>query len=174
MIFTINCHNGEVLNHPDRDQAAYYSFINSATLIVEKPSDLNIGLLTQNIIWLYNKVTGKSLPPDTTRKEAAQSLFTAIEKHSTAAPTIERDNTMPATKSRSTRRVARQATRSNATKTVRHNSPMAGKKLIKVEKRNPRREGTEGFKSWERWNSGATYEKAIEAGARPQDIRWDI
>lgn len=57
----------------------------------------------------------------------------------------------------------------------RHNSPYAGKFLVKVSKDNPRREGTAGYKSWEKLKGGKVkYEAAVEAGARPVDIRWDV
>jgi hypothetical protein len=172
-MYTINCHTGEALKHKDDEDALAFSFDHTSLLAVKEPRDLSIGLLTQNVMWLYKKITGDALPPDISRKAAAEALFLAIKKHSSVAPTIERDHTMPATKSRSTRRVARQATR-NARSETRHNSPLAGKKLMKVSKQNPRRVGTEGYKSWEKYNSGVTYEKAVEAGARPVDIRWDI
>lgn len=172
---TINCHTGEVLRHKDDEQAALFSFYTPATLHAKEPRDINVGLLARNVMWLYSKVTGKELPPDTGRVKAAELLFTAVKKHSTVAPTIS-ENTMPAIKSRSTRRVARQSTRNarRSTGERRHNSPLAGKKLIKQQRENPRREGTEGFKSWNKYQSGVTYEKAIESGARPQDIRWDL
>lgn len=53
-------------------------------------------------------------------------------------------------------------------------SALAGKRLRKLEKKNPRKEGTHGHKSWDAYKSNTKYEKAVEAGARPQDIQWDI
>lgn len=47
-------------------------------------------------------------------------------------------------------------------------------KIVKVAKENPRREGTEGYKSWEKIKSGMTYLQAIDAGARNVDIRCDV
>lgn len=46
--------------------------------------------------------------------------------------------------------------------------------LHKLVKENPRREGTFGYKSWEKIRNGMTYQDAVEAGARNKDIRHDI
>lgn len=47
-------------------------------------------------------------------------------------------------------------------------------KIVKIAKANPRREGTEGWKSWEKIKSGMAYLAAIDAGARNVDIRFDV
>ena len=46
--------------------------------------------------------------------------------------------------------------------------------LHKLVKENPRREGTFGYKTWEKIRNGMTYQDAVEAGARNKDIRHDI
>lgn len=46
--------------------------------------------------------------------------------------------------------------------------------LHKLVDKNPRREGTHGFKSWQAIKSGMTYRAAIDAGARNKDIRHDV
>jgi hypothetical protein len=56
----------------------------------------------------------------------------------------------------------------------RHNSPHAGKILVKLAKDNPRREGTAGYESWKLLKPRMKYEDAVNAGVRPVDIRWDI
>ena len=46
--------------------------------------------------------------------------------------------------------------------------------IHKLVDKNPRREGTEGFKTWQAIKSGMTYRSAIDAGARNKDIRHDV
>lgn len=53
-------------------------------------------------------------------------------------------------------------------------SAFAGKKIQKLADKNPRREGTAGYKSWEKIRNGMTYEQYLEAGGRRQDLAWDI
>lgn len=53
-------------------------------------------------------------------------------------------------------------------------SSFSGKKLFKLVKENPRRAGTNGYKSWEKLTSGMTWDAAVKAGARAVDLRWDI
>lgn len=53
-------------------------------------------------------------------------------------------------------------------------SQFAGKKITKIAKENPRREGTHGHKSFGLITSGMTYEKFIEAGGRRVDLEYDI
>lgn len=53
-------------------------------------------------------------------------------------------------------------------------SVFAGKKITKLTKDNPRREGTLGHKSFSVITSGMTYEKFIEAGGRLVDLKSDV
>lgn len=56
-------------------------------------------------------------------------------------------------------------------------SPMTGKKLYKVgehKKTNPRREGTHGYKSWEKIKDGMTYEDFVKGGGRNRDLAHDV
>ena len=53
-------------------------------------------------------------------------------------------------------------------------SSLAGKTLVKLSAENPRREGTNGWKSWNLISEGMTYEQFIAAGGRRVDLAWDI
>jgi hypothetical protein len=53
-------------------------------------------------------------------------------------------------------------------------SAFSGKRIIKLVKENPRREGTVGFKSFRLIKSGMTYDQYIKAGGRRQDLAFDI
>lgn len=53
-------------------------------------------------------------------------------------------------------------------------SQNAGKKIHKLVKENPRREGTPGHKSFALITSGMSYEKYIELGGRPADLNYCI
>ena len=50
----------------------------------------------------------------------------------------------------------------------------SGKHIKILAKENPRRKYTYGWKSWNKLQDGMLYDDAIKAGARPQDIAWDI
>lgn len=53
-------------------------------------------------------------------------------------------------------------------------SSFKGKVIKKLVVDNPRREGTHGHRSWELIKNGMTYEAYIEAGGRPNDLKWDL
>lgn len=53
-------------------------------------------------------------------------------------------------------------------------SEFAGKKITKLAKENPRREGTHGHKSFSLIKTGMTYEQYISAGGRRQDLASDV
>ena len=52
-------------------------------------------------------------------------------------------------------------------------SPKAGKKIYRISKTNPRKEGSWGWKSFNVITDGMTYEDYIKLGGRPQDLAWD-
>jgi DNA-binding MarR family transcriptional regulator len=53
-------------------------------------------------------------------------------------------------------------------------SKLDGKKLYRIAKTNPRREGTWGYKSFELIKDGMTFEAYKAAGGRNNDLAWDI
>jgi hypothetical protein len=48
------------------------------------------------------------------------------------------------------------------------------KKIKKLVQENPRREGTHGFKSWEKIENGMSVALYLEAGGRMNDLLWEI
>jgi hypothetical protein len=53
-------------------------------------------------------------------------------------------------------------------------SKFSGKKIHKLAKENPRREGSIGFKSYGLIKNGMTYDQYISAGGRRQDLAFDL
>lgn len=53
-------------------------------------------------------------------------------------------------------------------------SDFAGKRIYKAVKENPRKKGTNGFKSFELLQDGMTFEEYKIAGGRNQDLLWDV
>jgi hypothetical protein len=53
-------------------------------------------------------------------------------------------------------------------------SSLAGKTIVKISAENPRREGTNGWKSWNLIKAGMTYEQYVAAGGRRVDLAWDL
>jgi hypothetical protein len=53
-------------------------------------------------------------------------------------------------------------------------SKFSGKFLYKLVDKNPRREGTWGYRSWELIKDGMSYEAYKAAGGRNNDLQWDI
>lgn len=59
-------------------------------------------------------------------------------------------------------------------KLVGRKSNHAGKKIFKLRKDNPRREGSEGYKNWEIYRDGMTYEEFKMAKGGSSHLNWDI
>lgn len=53
-------------------------------------------------------------------------------------------------------------------------SDKAGKKIYRLVKENPRREGSIGWTSFNLIRDGMTYEEYISAGGRAGDVQWDL
>jgi len=50
---------------------------------------------------------------------------------------------------------------------------MAGKKIYKITKENPRRKDTHGWKSFNVIKDGMTFEEYVQAKGRTKDLDWD-
>lgn len=50
----------------------------------------------------------------------------------------------------------------------------SSKKIKKLVQENPRREGTHGFKSWEKIENGMTVAEYTQVGGRMNDLLWEI
>lgn len=94
------------------------------------------------------------------------------ERDAVATPSNEQGDQMASTKS--PRKRAATKPKAERAAGAGRKSQYAGKVIRKVETKNPRRDGTAGFSSWEALKSGMTYEKYIEAGGRRQDLEWDL
>jgi len=53
-------------------------------------------------------------------------------------------------------------------------TPLAGKKITRLVRENPRRSGTHGHASFALIKSGMSVDKYLELGGRMNDLRWDI
>lgn len=79
-----------------------------------------------------------------------------------------------ATKTKGRKRAAKTTTAKGNGEAAGRPSAFAGKVIRKVADKNPRREGTHGYNSWELIKNGMTYEKYIAAGGRRNDLAWDL
>ena len=59
-------------------------------------------------------------------------------------------------------------------KLVGRKSNHAGKKIYKISKENPRREGSHGFNNWSIYRDGMTYEEFIMAKGGANHLNYDI
>jgi hypothetical protein len=84
------------------------------------------------------------------------------------------EDTDMATKTTGRKRAAKKTTTTATGERAGRTSAFAGKVIRKVADANPRREGTNGYNSWELIKNGMTYEKYIAAGGRRQDLAWDL
>jgi hypothetical protein len=110
----------------------------------------------------------KSATAAKANKAAAAQEAKAAAKAEKAAAREARAAASAATKEA---RAARTADKSGT-----RSSPFDGKTLHPVREKNPRREGTFGWHSYEiiRKKPGITYEDYRKAGGRPNDLAWDI
>lgn len=131
-------------------------------------------------VWQAIEYGGTAKPINAADNAAAVNAERAVEAltgFDEVTTTTEGETDMSATKKRSakktpTKRVARAKKVSTGARG--RTSKYAGKKLYKLEKENPRRQGTFGYKSWEKLENGMKMEDAIAAGARLKDLAWDI
>lgn len=133
-----------------------------------------------------NKTEMKKEPKDMTSSELVEAYNslskTPVKKFSDRATGIkrvtalfkERDKLKEAIKKKPSIKVVKEKKPKSESKSAQKYSLKEGYTLHKVEKMNPRREGTHGHASWEALRSGMTYLEAIDAGARNRDLRWDI
>lgn len=99
-------------------------------------------------------------------------MNTAADEGQAATPAA------PPAKKKAAKKKAKKATKKVKAKKSKggggRTSKFSGKRIIKLVKDNPRRKGTEGFKSFAKLKSGMKYEDYIKAGGRLQDLNWDI
>lgn len=142
------------------------------------------------LLELYNKRTGDSVKKFASRGQGLNRLWKAIADGSTisaasATKAAKATYVDKATSKKLEKQAARAAKSGGGTGkpavvgTIKpavtpRSGKLAGRKLVKKAETNPRRANTFGWRSWEAYKSGVTYEDALKAGARRVDIDWDI
>src|SRR4051812_22697932 len=130
------------------------------------------------LLELYNKRTGESVKKFASRGQGLNRLWRAISEPQTVEapkPYVDKRQSLKASKAAIKAAKVVGTINPKVEKAAGPRSgKLAGKKLIKKKDSNPRRADTFGWRSWEAYKSGATYEEAIKAGARRVDIDWDI
>lgn len=102
-------------------------------------------------------------------KETAIKRMTAAFQNPVAAPSASKQETkVPAKLAKAATIVAQQF------KLVGRKSNHAGKKIYRLVKENPRREGSHGAKNWELYRDGMTYEEFIMARGGSNHLNYDI
>lgn len=135
----------------------------------------------------YNKHSGSSIQLDAKSKretlvKKVTDLKTAMDDLASRAnspskkPTGTKADTTMSKKTAKTAKgkTAAKGTKAAAKKTAtRSDSKLANVVIYKKTDKNPRREGSIGFKSFALIRNGMTYHQYIDAGGRNKDLRWD-
>lgn len=127
---------------------------------------------TSDLVALYNKLTGKSIKKFQDRATAEKRVGEAVQETLAKAESTPAAKAMEAASAHSEfKRPSGQPVRKGLPGP---NSKMAGKRIYKKVEANPRREGTNGWTSFNAIRSGMTYEEYRLAGGRSNDLAWDI
>jgi hypothetical protein len=123
---------------------------------------------TAELVKFYNDNSGsKHILKFRDRATAEQRVAELIKAHNELAG--------PTSKETKTKKMTEAPIAPTTEKSARgRTSSLAGKTLVKLSAENPRREGTNGWKSWNLISEGMTYEQFIAAGGRRVDLAWDI
>lgn len=127
---------------------------------------------TAELVKFYNDNSGsKAIVKFSDRATAERRVAELIKAHNELAG--------PTSKETKTKKMTEAPIAPSAPKTKKSNargrtSSLAGKTLVKLSAENPRREGTNGWKSWNLISEGMTYEQFIAAGGRRVDLAWDL
>ena len=131
---------------------------------------------TPVLVQLYNKVRPERPIQKFRDRKAAESTMYPVLELLGGIPQPGAGKTMPAAAKKSGRKTATKkvAAKKESNGAAGRTSAFAGKKITKLVKDNPRREGTFGFKSFALIKNGMTYEAYLEAGGRRNDLAWDV
>jgi hypothetical protein len=130
--------------------------VKESEIILDSVDDLANKLTGSKIlIELYNKRTGEQVKKFSSRGNGLNRLWKAITDASIVS--VARETKAVKVKAEGPR-----------------TGRLTGKKLKKLKETNPRRAGTFGWHSWNKYESGTLYEDAVKKGARPVDINWDL
>lgn len=95
------------------------------------------------------------------------------EKSKTSSKKSRKDRTTKASAKKSGGRKSRGSKKAAANGAGR-TSQFAGLRIVRLQKENPRREGSEGWKSWNVIKKGMTYEEFIKAGGSAGSLRKEV
>lgn len=123
---------------------------------------------TAGLVKFYNEHSGsRAIVKFSDRLTAERRVAELIKAHNELAG--------PTSKETKTKKMTEAPTAPTTEKSTRgRTSTLAGKTIVKLSAENPRREGTNGWKSWNLISEGMTYEQFIAAGGRRVDLAWDI
>jgi hypothetical protein len=111
------------------------------------------------------------------QKAAARRVFPVIEYLAKPGPipaiTSSTENADMASKKKSSTKKSAAKKTTNGESAGRP-SAFSGKTIHKLVDKNPRREGTAGYKAWEKLRSGMTYEQYLAAGGARNHLAWDL
>jgi hypothetical protein len=124
---------------------------------------------TADLVKFYNENSGsKNILKFRDRTTAEQRVAELITAHNELAGFTSKESGI---KKMTEAPTAPKTEKSNARGRT---SSLAGKTIVKLSADNPRREGTNGWKSWNLIKEGMTYEQFVAAGGRRVDLAWDI
>lgn len=125
---------------------------------------------TQALVDFTNKYGGRTNPlkkfkDRATAEKTVTDLMTALTEINTGT-----------SKPSAAKKAAKNAAKATGEKGTSKRTKFANAehRLYKLVKKNPRREGTNGYKSFELVRNGMTYRQYVEAGGRNNDLRWDV
>ena len=126
---------------------------------------------TPVLVTLYNTIRPeKPITKFRDRKAAENTMWPTLEV--LAGKPLPGAKAMAAakkgTKTTKTTKAAKTSTGAGRT------SAFSGKTITRLVDKNPRREGTHGFKSFALIKDGMTYDEYIKKGGRRNDLDWDI
>jgi hypothetical protein len=138
------------------------------------------GATMEELADFYNKYSGSTIVKKFSTRDVAirrvESLIKAMdemaERGQPKQPKAESNNTMAKTKKGKGKKAPAKCKKGNGGN--KRKFAIADKRIYKLVKDNPRREGTEGYKSWEKIKNGMTYDDYLNAGGRNRDLRHDI
>lgn len=128
---------------------------------------------------MYNSMVPKEKQVKKFRdRETAIKRMTETFKNPVAAPTTKSSKAKaPEPQPKVPAKLAKAATVvAQQFKIVGRKSQFSGKKIYKVSKENPRREGglAHGWHNWNIYRDGMTYEEFILAHGMANQLRWDL
>jgi hypothetical protein len=123
---------------------------------------------TADLVKFYNEHSGsKPIVKFSDRTTAERRVAELIKAHNELSG--------PTSKETKTKKMTEAPIAPTTEKSTRgRTSSLAGKTIVKLSAENPRREGTNGWKSWNLITEGMTYEQYVAAGGRRVDLAWDL